>query len=537
MEICWYLVMNGKADMLKQSGWMLFVAGILMYATIAIWQRTPGYMDAEYYYVGGRILAEGEGFWEPFLWNYLDNPSGLPHPAFTYWMPLPALLAALGMMLAKNTAFLWARLPFLLLGAATVPLTAWLAGRLNAGSAPKKRSIWLSGGLALFGGFYVIYNGLTETFVLYFVLGALFLVAGFENFSVRLGWWRGAVLGGLAGLMHLTRADGVLWLFAGVVILIWQGKGIRQRVAWLLGLLAVYGLLISPWMVRNLEYYGSPFSSGGSRTLWLTNYDQTFVYPADQLTFQNWLNSGAHSILAERGWALGMNLRTTLGVQGSVFLLPLIVIGLWMERNSRWAQFVVGMWLVTLLTMTIAFPFAGARGGFFHSGTALQAAFWAVVPRGLDGVLMWASRWRGWSRKQAGRFFSVGLVGMAAFFTVVVVNQQLIGWGMSDAVDWQRSWTTYEALDELDLPIDAIFMVNNPPGFYAVTGWSAVVIPNGDVEMAVAAAQRYGVDYLILDRNAPMDLRSLYEQPESRGDLIYIATIADQRLFAFAFLP
>ena len=46
-------------------------------------------MDAEYYYAGGIRLAEGDGFTENFLWNYLDNPVGLPHPAFTYWMPFP----------------------------------------------------------------------------------------------------------------------------------------------------------------------------------------------------------------------------------------------------------------------------------------------------------------------------------------------------------------------------------------------------------------------------------------------------------------
>ena len=58
---------------------------VLMLATAL--QPAPGYMDAEYYYAGGLQLAAGRGFTQPFLWNYLDQPEGLPHPAFTYWMP------------------------------------------------------------------------------------------------------------------------------------------------------------------------------------------------------------------------------------------------------------------------------------------------------------------------------------------------------------------------------------------------------------------------------------------------------------------
>src|SRR4030066_270841 len=89
---------------------LLFAAGLAAVSLVVIFQNAPGYMDADYYYAGGIRLAEGKGFTEEFLWNYLDNPLGLPHPSHAYWMPLASLIAALGMKVAGSTSFWAARL-------------------------------------------------------------------------------------------------------------------------------------------------------------------------------------------------------------------------------------------------------------------------------------------------------------------------------------------------------------------------------------------------------------------------------------------
>ena len=133
-------------------------------------QTVPGYMDAEYYYAGGLQLANGAGFNEPFLWNYLDNPVGLPHSSHTYWMPLPSLIAAAGMLLTGSRTFLSARLIFILLAACIPLVTALLAEALGQ----DKTNAMLAGLLAAFPGFYVVYSSNTETFTLYMLLGAVF---------------------------------------------------------------------------------------------------------------------------------------------------------------------------------------------------------------------------------------------------------------------------------------------------------------------------------------------------------------------------
>ena len=46
----------------------------------------PTHMDAYYYLTNGIRLAEGEGFTEEVIWQFLDEPAGLPTPSHSYWM-------------------------------------------------------------------------------------------------------------------------------------------------------------------------------------------------------------------------------------------------------------------------------------------------------------------------------------------------------------------------------------------------------------------------------------------------------------------
>lgn len=46
---------------------LLFAAGLVISSGVAWYQIAPGYMDAEYYLLGGQSLVQGNGFWEPVL--------------------------------------------------------------------------------------------------------------------------------------------------------------------------------------------------------------------------------------------------------------------------------------------------------------------------------------------------------------------------------------------------------------------------------------------------------------------------------------
>jgi len=511
---------------------LLVSLGLVFSAAVAAFQPVPGYMDADYYYAGGLQLASGRGFTEPFLWNYLDDPAGLPHPAFSYWMPLTSLLAALGMTLTGQHNWFAARSGFFALSAILPPLTAALSYSLVS-----RRDLALTAGLlAVFSGYYAPYLQVTDTFGLYMLFGALFFLIVNRKSSIV----NSLLLGLLAGLMHLSRADGVLWPLLALLVVVLQ-KSIHHSSSITFYILRItscilgYLLIISPWLVRNLAVFGVPLAPGGSRALWLTRYDQLFAYPASQLTFASWWHSGLTEILKVRLWALGLNLESTLAVQGSIFLLPLILIGLWQLRKENRTWLAVLAWGVTLTVMTLVFPFAGARGGFFHSGAALQPFWWAVAPLGLARVIAWGAQQRGWREKQALTVFSAGLVVIAALLTAWIVQGRVIGPYNSEQA-WGREAAAYNQIEEFlveqGAPDEAAVIVANPPGYYLVSGRAAVAVPDGDTQTVLDVAHRYGGCYLILEQGSlPGGLAKLYDQPIGQADFRFLGEVEAARIY------
>ena len=505
--------------MSRRSYSFLFIAGIALHLFIALMQTTPGYMDADYYFAGGLQLARREGFYENFLWNYLDNPSGIPHPSHTYWMPLPSILAALGMFFIGQKGFFGARVFFILLASGVPLLTAYLTFTLTQ----KISYARLAGILALFGGFYTLYLSNTETFSPYMVLGALFVILLGPS-RLQSSHWRSFTLGLLAGLMHLVRADGVLWLFAAFGLSVYEQLhssrklSIRWRDAVMHGFLTLsaYFCVMGFWFFRNIDLYGSFFSPASGKAMWLTEYNDTYIYPASQLTFSRWRQVNPDVHLLDRMDALWSNLKTVFAVQGEIFLSPMILAGLWGLRKDQRVRLGIIMWMITLFVMTIVFPYAGARGGMLHSSAAVQPLLWAVVPLGLEKICRWAGGRRGWNVPQAVRVFGVGLVLLSVGFTTFLVQNRVIGSDYLHPI-WTREYDRYleagKYLDQISDKAKAISMVNNPPGFYLATGRPSIVIPYGSVDTVLSAANRYGAVFLILEENTTPQMMSFYSTP------------------------
>lgn len=483
----------------------LYLLGLVV-ASLAAWlQPFTGYMDADYYLLGGEQLAAGKGFTDPILWNYLDDPETLPHPSHGYWMPLASILAALSLRLAPFRGLTGARIIFLLLTACLPPLTASLTWHLTPERSTRSRRnmATLAGLLAAFPGFYLSFLTVPDAFGLYMVFGAVFL--GLINLEGPWAKWLG--LGLLAGLMHLARADGFLWLgVAGVAVILEYGIRNMQYILRVAYSVFGYLLVMGPWMLRNLMAFGTPLAPGGVRALWVLNYEELFTYPASGLTFQRWWASGWGEILWARFYALGQNLQTLLGVQGAVFLLPLILLGLWPLRRKRVVQVGVFAWGVTLGVMTLVFPFSGARGGFFHSGAAVQPLFWAVAPVGLEAFVAWGGRTRGWRVAQAQRVFGAGLVGLALLFTAFTFIPHMSQKNNSGDVEVEAKLVEWGAKP------NEVVMVNNPPGYYLASGRPAVVMPYGDLRTWSLVIEKYGVTFVVVDENAPEEVHDLLAQ-------------------------
>lgn len=516
-------------------GWFL-VAGLAMVVAVGLLQTAPGYMDADYYYAGGIQLASGKGFTQPFLWNYLDDPLGLPAPANTFWMPLVSILSAAGYALFHT--FTGGRIILWLLAATIPALTHWIGVRQHG----DVKLAALGGIFSIISGYYLVYMPTTDSFGVTMLLGSLFLLLGSQisQGSDTAPLW----LGGVAGLLHMTRADGILWLAGGVawIFWVWMRSGGRQErlwgrlfVAW--GLcLAGYLVVASPWYVRNWLEFGSLFPPGGSRTLWLTQYEDLFLYPSSQLTFARWLGAGWAQIASGWGRALWSNLQTAVAVQGSIILTPFIVIGLY--KNRKRAEVLLGtfMWLVTLAVFSLVFPYQGVNGSFFHSGAAFQPLFWAAAPLGIAQAVQTVAELRKWQRgAQVQRFLSILLVVVCLLLSVGLAAQKLMGIAGSPA--WNAGSAPYARVDRALVDLGAtpceLVMVNNPPGYYLASGRSAVVIPYGDEITLRNVAEKFAVRFLVIDQNNAGYLSRLYLEPASYPGFRFLTQQGDFRIYEF----
>jgi hypothetical protein len=228
-----------------------------------------------------------------------------------------------------------------------------------------------------------------------------------------------------------------------------------------------------------------------------------------------------------------LNLQTMLAVQGQIFLFPLVLTGLWCLRRLPAVRAGVLAWTLTFLVMTVVFPYQGARGGFFHSGAALQPLFWAVTPAGFYAFIEWGVRKRGWDVHRAGSIFKIGLVSIALLLTIIVTFNRVLGGNVRQPAwdDLQRRYARAEQeLISRHASKESVVLVNDAPTYYLASSRLSISIPYGDTNVLLQVAQRYGARYLLLEIDQVQgDL--LYAQPGDRPGLRYLGTVEGIRLY------
>ena len=505
-----------------RSQLVLALLGLAVSIGVARLQSFPGYLDSDYYFAGGIQLAQGRGFTEPYLWNYLDDPASLPHPSHTYWMPMASLLTAAGMKLLGVDSYGAGRLAFLLI-AGLVPL---VTARLAYSFTRRGELALTSGLLAVFSIFHAPFLPVPDNFGPFMLLGGLYLLACSGERPIHYG-----ILGLLSGFMMLARTDGVLWLGLSLVLISWRFLPTRNaRAGSIAGLavLAGFFLVMGPWFWRNFLLFGAPLAPGGQRLLWLKSYDETFLYPAGQLTMASWLAQGWSVLLHVRWQALLLNLENAFAAQGGILLFPFILLGAWQQRAEARVRIGGLAWLALLAVMTLIFPFAGKRGGFFHAGAALQTLWWSLAPLGLESVVA-AARRRNWFTPAAFTVFRTALVAISMMLTGVMVYVRIIrpGWG-----EGEHRYPEMEAfLQEHGARAGEVVIVRNPPGYYLMTGRPALVIPYGDEGVVLDLAAHFHARFVIVERaGAVGPIEMIYNNLSSRA-LHYLGEIDDARIF------
>lgn len=528
----------------RRRDWLLlYILAVLINGVVAILVSSPGYMDAYYYFNGARLIVEGQGLIEPYLWNYVGAPPALPAPAFAYWQPLPSFLAAVGIRLFGRAAAFGSAQAIYVLVIGVLPVISYEVAR----QAGERRHALLAGLLTVFSGYYIVGWSLPETFTPFALAGAGALALAALGLQKR-RWWMWMLSGVCAGFAHLTRADGILILVIVVLASLFspfwsrlptseRGRASPIRIAALLlqvGIMVLgYLIVMAPWFGRNMRVFGALQAPGGLGSLWLNDYNDLYTYPAT-LSPERFLSAGWGVILSVKWNAFLLNLATFIGVLNLVFLTPLTLVGTWRRWREPWLlpAFLYG--LALFAAMTFAFSLVGVRGGYFHSGGALLPFVFTAAALGLDDVLRWVARWRRWHLDQARRVFSVFVVSLAVMVTGYVVVIRITGWPPSGNVAWNSSDAVYgeigATLDELQVPSSVNVMSNDPPGFYYHTGRGGVPLPNGDENMLLSAARDYQIGYLVVDQHVAPGLESLYVDGPATSHLVLVTKYGSEDL-------
>ncbi|MCX8061289.1 MAG: glycosyltransferase family 39 protein [Anaerolineales bacterium] len=498
----------------------LWIGGLVIVSLAAFFQSSPGYMDAEYYYAGGKQIWRGEGFYEPYIWNYLSDPKSLPVPSFTYWMPLASFIAWLGIAFRGNETFQSARLPFILLSSIIPPLTYQLSWRMSG----ERFLALFSGLLAWVPMFYLAYLPTTDTFGVYMILGTIWLIlaARVSDLSSKSAF----LIGIISGLMHLARADGLFWMIMFIAIFLgfraikWQ-KDERFELEKILLFIVGYGLIMGSWFGRNWIEYSAIIPPGNQRALFLREYNDLFRYPPDELRIEYLIEDGISPLIKDRLYAFSQNLQTLLAVQLQILLLPLFLLGLWRMRSDPLVRVGVVMWLLIIFIMSFIFPFAGWRGGYFHASAAFQPMVWCLAGQGFGVFINWGVSRRNWEPLQAIRVFSISILFMLIAVTAFLYHQRVIGGEWTKPI-WddisRRQVRICSALKRIlgeSERKDEVIMINDPIGFYLACEKPAVAVPVGGEKAIRAVSSRFAVQYLILEKDHPPDLSRFFYFPQN----------------------
>jgi len=517
-----------KGKRLSSSLIAIFAISLAIRLLTALPMRQPGFMDAHYYYVGALNLIEGRGFKDPYIWNYLDNPTGIPHPSHLYWMPLPSLVGWGGMALL-GSSYRAGQVGFILLSA-LLPLVSYAVARRVS---DQRHHAILAALVTIFSGFYLHFWVSTESATPFALAGSLTLLAmGLALDSGHAAWF--GLAGATAGLAYLSRSDGLLFLLVALPLpwLIRHRRDASRMTFYASRLtlfLTAFLLITAPWFYRNWRVTGTPLPGGGLQTLWFHSYDDLYSY-GRAFTSKTYLAWGWRNILGSKLHVAATNLMTVIAVDCLIFLFPLALVGLWSLRRRRlvWPFLLYAplLWLA----MTIAFTYPGWRGGLLHSSTAWLPFLFPAALVGLDRSVDWAIRRRHtWDARQAGRVFGTGIVLLAVLLSGRIYFPKVLGGSLADPV-WNRSDLVYREVDTWltthAAPTDLV-MVNNPPSFYYHTRRSSVVVPAEGPETLVRICDRYGVRFVVLDHNVVPALAPLYQGQVTHPRLMERARLGD----------
>lgn len=484
-----------------------------MRATIVALFPDAAYPDSFYYVDVARALAAGNGLNVDFIWIFAEVGARIPEtpvlpiPSNAHWLPLASFLQAPFVGLLGPTAVASA-IPGIVIGSLAAPL-AWVIA-LDAGS--RRTAALAAGVLVAIPGAVTVFMAQPETFgiVMPLVAGTLWAASR----GLRGDGRAFALAGLLAGVMALTRNDGILLL--GTLGLIWIADRLRWwrsrggKRAWshvedrppislVAGLLAVglFLIVIGPWWLRQLAVFGSisPTSTSGA-ALWIREFREWNSTVAEP-SLATFLAQGIGPILASRLAGLTAALSIFAVLVCSVILVPFLMIGALAHRRNRAYHAWFAYTLVIFAGATFLYPVHVPGGTFIHSAIGLLPH---AVILSVEGVLalarFLARRRRRWNPDTAGTVFLWGIVALVVATAVVFGAPVIRQW---EAAREPRIALAAE-LDRLGVPRADRILSIDAAGIKYWTGRGGTVTPDDPIEVIESVATAYDARWLVVER-------------------------------------
>jgi hypothetical protein len=323
-----------------------------------------------------------------------------------------------------------------------------------------------------------------------------------------------ALAGLLAGIMALTRNDGVLLM--GTLGLIWLADRVRwwrsrrgrsswshvedrSPISWPAAIAAVVLFLVAvaPWWLRQLAVFGSisPTTSSGA-ALWIREFREWNSIVANP-SLQSFLAQGIGPIVASRIDGLTAALTIFAVLVCSVVLVPFLLLGMLDRRHDRAFQPWFAYTFVVFAGATLLYPVHVPGGTFIHTAIGLlpHAAILSVAGiRTFTSAI--AMRRGSWQRDRAAGVFTWGIVALVVGIAVVFGGPAMRGWDDSR----QPRIALAAALDRMGVPADDRIMSIDAGGIKYWTGHPGVVSPDDPIDTIESVARAYDIRWLVLER-------------------------------------
>ncbi len=459
-----------------------------------------------YYVAVARNLVAGRGLVIDAIWSYATPPLTLPRPAFELWQPMASFVAALGMTF-NPPAFSAAQLGFAIVGSLLGPL-AWLVARDTTRrlALPERRAWFValgSGVLAGVMGPLLLATAVPDSSLPFTVLavGACIVMPA----AVRGDRAALIGLGVLLGTAYLTRLEAVWLGLAFVVMLVASHVDWRTIARRSGGVAAVGGILATPWLLRNLSIFGTPFPGQVADNIFLTRNEQIFWY-AERPTLDGFLGQGVPQLAINVANAAWHNIVDVLLVPAApvvaVALATLAAAFLWRRAvpGAAWsgslaALFVVGA--ITFAATTLLFPVATLWGTFEHAAGPLLIGLAVAASAGGDAFVAGLVRVRRWQRSNAW-MAPMALVALTLPLTALQMSSASRQASNTAATVNALPAEVMGALHHAGVPHGSPIITDRPIWVSEALLMPALALPDEPVESVLALARQFGARAVLL---------------------------------------